>query len=52
VLNLKRQVRKFYHLGFAPVPRPLADANEPRPKPNLRIKAFYDATENTVLIQT
>jgi len=32
VFSLKRQARKFYHLGFAEVPRStLADANEQRP---------------------
>jgi len=32
VFSLKRQARKFYHLGFAAVPRStLADANEQRP---------------------
>ena len=32
VFSLKRQARKFYHLGFTAVPRStLADANEQRP---------------------
>ena len=32
VFSLNRQVRRFYHLGLAAVPRSiLADANKPRP---------------------